>query len=72
MAPISLVKQATLQGSTLGAQLGKRPMKGRLIVCLLDRATVSSTAAKLSSWPEGATWSESRLDGSLEGSGVHL
>lgn len=39
MAPASLVKQATLQGSTLGAQLGIDPMVGRLIACWKAGAT---------------------------------
>lgn len=54
MAPTSLVKQATLQGSTLGAQLGIDPMKGRLIVRLLDRATVGSSRSQAQQLARGS------------------
>lgn len=69
MAPASLVKQATLQGSTQGEQLGIDPVKGQLIVRWMEPLWAAAAA---SSQPEGAIWPESRLDGSLEGSGLHL
>lgn len=66
MAPASLVKQATLQGSTLGAQLGIDPMMGRLIACWMEPLWAGATAKLLGQ--QGVIWPEARLDGSLEGS----